>query len=53
MLNDFVLDRDGARREGRAALEDLEEWRITFVDTGLNSTIGERLKAVGAAPRRG
>ena len=22
-------------------------WRITFVDTGLNATIGERLKAVG------
>ena len=25
---------------------DLDEWRITFVDTGLNATIGERLKAV-------
>ena len=25
---------------------DLDEWRITFVDTGINSTIGERLKAV-------
>ena len=25
---------------------DLDKWRITFVDTGLNSTIAERLKAV-------
>ena len=25
---------------------DLDDWRITFVDTGLNATIGERLKAV-------
>ncbi len=26
--------------------QDLDKWRITFVDTGLSSTIGERLKAV-------
>jgi glucose-1-phosphate cytidylyltransferase len=25
---------------------DLEQWKITFVDTGLNSNIGERLKSV-------
>jgi glucose-1-phosphate cytidylyltransferase len=25
---------------------DLDKWRITFVDTGLNATIAERLKAV-------
>ena len=27
---------------------DVGGWRITFVDTGMQSTIGERLKAVGA-----
>jgi glucose-1-phosphate cytidylyltransferase len=26
----------------------LDEWRITFVDTGLEATIGERLKAVSS-----
>ena len=31
---------------------DIAEWRITFVDTGINSTIGERLKAVEPLHRR-
>jgi glucose-1-phosphate cytidylyltransferase len=46
LLNDFVLDRgsDGTKLE--LLSRDLDEWRITFVDTGMNSTIGERLKAV-------
>ncbi len=26
--------------------DDVSDWRITFVDTGMQSTIGERLKAV-------
>jgi glucose-1-phosphate cytidylyltransferase len=39
--NDFVLDgRDGAVT---LLSSDLADWRITFVDTGMNSSIGERL----------
>ena len=46
LLNDFVLDRasDGTKME--LLSRDLDKWRITFVDTGLNATIAERLKAV-------
>jgi len=51
MLNDFVLDRGANGTKVELLSRDLEEWRITFVDTGLNSTIGERLKAV--APHLG
>jgi glucose-1-phosphate cytidylyltransferase len=42
--NDFVLSAGGAQVEllGR----DMTDWTITFVDTGINATIGERLKAV-------
>lgn len=44
LSNDFVLS------EGCKTLEllnhDLRDWRITFVDTGLHSNIGQRLKAV-------
>ena len=47
MLNDFVLDRNGDGTKVKLLSQDLEEWRITFVDTGMNATIGERLKAVG------
>lgn len=46
LLNDFVLDRNSSGTKVELLSRDLEEWRITFVDTGLNSTIGERLKAV-------
>ena len=37
-----------ARRDARVELleRDVGRWRITFVDTGMQSTIGERLKAV-------
>ncbi len=42
--NDFVLER-GAR-ELTLFRTDISEWRITFVDTGLNSPIGERLRRV-------
>ncbi len=40
--NDFVL------RDGRVELlgTDLDDWEITFVDTGLDANIGERLLAV-------
>jgi glucose-1-phosphate cytidylyltransferase len=46
MLNDFVLDRREKGTKVELLSQDLEEWRITFVDTGMNATIGERLKAV-------
>lgn len=58
VTNDFVLapsrDHARARREGdrpvRRELQlltnDTADWTITFVDTGLHSSIGERLRAV-------
>jgi glucose-1-phosphate cytidylyltransferase len=42
--NDFVLE-NGAR-DVRLFRTDISEWRITLVDTGLNSPIGERLRRV-------
>ncbi len=42
--NDFVLSPGGNGVE--LLHSDIQDWHITFVDTGLNSTIGERLKAV-------
>ena len=42
--NDFVLE-SGAR-EVKLFSTDISDWRITFVDTGLNSPIGERLRRV-------
>ena len=42
--NDFVLE-DGARKV-TLFNTDIADWRITFVDTGLNSSIGERLRRV-------
>jgi glucose-1-phosphate cytidylyltransferase len=42
--NDFVLD--GAARQVELFNTDIADWRITFVDTGLHSAIGERLRRV-------
>lgn len=42
--NDFVLSNGGQRVE--LLQKDIDDWRITFVDTGMNANIGERLKAV-------
>lgn len=42
--NDFVLE--GSAREVQLFRTDIADWRITFVDTGLNSPIGERLRRV-------
>src|SRR6266481_2387885 len=42
--NDFVLSRGGKNLELLSS--DIGDWRITFVDTGLSSNIGMRLKAV-------
>src|SRR5206468_12069668 len=39
--NDFVLENGG--RDVTLMSKDISDWRITFVDTGLNSPIGERL----------
>jgi glucose-1-phosphate cytidylyltransferase len=44
MSNDFTLSDGGRRIELHK--RDLDNWRITFVDTGLHSNIGERLTAV-------
>ena len=46
LLNDFVLDRDANGTRLELLSRDLDKWRITFVDTGLNSTIAERMKAI-------
>ncbi len=42
--NDFVLSWGGKKLELYSS--DIEDWRITFADTGLESNIGQRLKAV-------
>jgi glucose-1-phosphate cytidylyltransferase len=42
--NDFVLE--GGAREVKLFRTDISDWRITFVDTGLHSAIGERLRRV-------
>ncbi|MFQ5426237.1 MAG: sugar phosphate nucleotidyltransferase [Gaiellales bacterium] len=42
--NDFVLSRGGSEIE--LLQSDISEWRITFVDTGLKASVGERLRAV-------
>lgn len=42
--NDFVFDA-GQRRVGLTKT-DISEWRIAFVDTGLHSPVGERLRRV-------
>jgi len=44
LSNDFVL-KDGGRTK-ELLQRDIEDWRITFVDTGLNTNVGERLMAV-------
>ena len=41
--NDFILT---GGREVQLLNSDIDDWRIAFVDTGTNATIGERLKAV-------
>ena len=42
--NDFVFS--GGGREVKLLSSDIEDWRITFVDTGAKSNIGERLMRV-------
>lgn len=44
MSNDFTLSEGGRKIELHS--QDLDNWRITFVDTGLHSNIGQRLLRV-------
>ena len=44
MSNDFVLSQGGKKMQ--LLNSDIQDWRITFVDTGTTSNIGQRLKAV-------
>ena len=42
--NDFVMSQGGRKVDLLAS--DIEDWRITFVDTGINSNVGQRLRLV-------
>ena len=42
--NDFVLSSGGKKLE--LYNSDIQDWRITFADTGIDSNVGQRLKAV-------
>ena len=42
--NDFVMANGG--KELRLMSSDIDDWNITFVDTGIPSNIGQRLRAV-------
>lgn len=44
LSNDFTLSDGGKTIELHAS--DIEDWKITFVETGLHSNIGERLLAI-------
>jgi glucose-1-phosphate cytidylyltransferase len=44
MSNDFTLSEGGRRIQLHTS--DIQDWKITFVDTGLHSNIGQRLAAV-------
>lgn len=44
LTNDFVFEQGGAKLS--LLRNDIQEWRITFVDTGLNANVGQRLCAV-------
>jgi glucose-1-phosphate cytidylyltransferase len=44
LSNDFVLSNGG--RDLTLQSRDLDDWTIRFVDTGLHSNLGQRLKAI-------
>jgi glucose-1-phosphate cytidylyltransferase len=44
LSNDFTLSESGKRLH--LFNRDIDDWKITFADTGLTSNIGQRLKAV-------
>jgi glucose-1-phosphate cytidylyltransferase len=42
--NDFVMSEGGRKIDLLAS--DIQDWKITFVDTGMSANIGQRLRAV-------
>jgi glucose-1-phosphate cytidylyltransferase len=44
LTNDFTLSNGG--RDIELMSTDIDDWRITFADTGLNANLGQRLRAV-------
>jgi glucose-1-phosphate cytidylyltransferase len=44
LSNDFVLKNGG--RDIELLRHDIQDWEVTFVDTGLHTSIGQRLNAV-------
>src|SRR5256885_12351822 len=44
LSNDFTLSEGGKKLQLMGS--DIQDWTITFVDTGVNANIGQRLKAV-------
>jgi glucose-1-phosphate cytidylyltransferase len=44
MSNDFVLSKGGEQIE--LLQSDISDWRISFIDTGIETSIGERLRRV-------
>jgi glucose-1-phosphate cytidylyltransferase len=48
--NNFVLAKGG--RELQLLNSDIHDWNITFVDTGVTSNIGQRLKAIESYLKR-
>jgi glucose-1-phosphate cytidylyltransferase len=44
ITNDFVLSNGG--KDLKLLNSDVQDWKLTFVDTGTSSNIGQRLKAV-------
>jgi glucose-1-phosphate cytidylyltransferase len=44
LSNDFIMRKAG--KEIQLLSSDIDDWDITFVETGLHATIGERLKQV-------
>ena len=43
LSNDFVLSRGG--QDVHLFNRDIQDWKITFVDTGLHANVGQRLRA--------
>lgn len=44
LSNDFIYEKGG--RDIRLYNHDIDDWKISFVDTGLNANLGQRLLAV-------
>jgi glucose-1-phosphate cytidylyltransferase len=44
LSNDFVFSQGG--KDLQLANSDIHDWKITFADTGINSNVGQRLRAV-------